>query len=47
LSEKGDTFRKALDFPPDYDFAIAVAVGKGTVTKAAHPFKPGRVSIIE
>ncbi len=47
LSEKGDHFRKALDFPPNYDFAIAVAVGQGTVTKDAHEFKPGRVSIIE
>jgi nitroreductase len=46
-SEKGDHFRKALDFPPNYDFAIAVAVGKGTVTKDAHEFKPCRVSIIE
>ena len=47
FSEKGDQFRKALDFPENYDFAIAVAVGKGTVTKEAHEFKPGRVSIIE
>ena len=46
FSEKGDQFRKALDFPPNYDFAIAVAVGKGTVTKPAHAFKPGRVSIV-
>lgn len=46
FSEKGDAFRKALDFPPNYDFAIAVAVGKGTVTKPAHAFKPDRVSII-
>jgi nitroreductase len=47
FSEKGEAFRKALDFPPNYDFAIAVAVGKGTVTKGAHEFKPGRVSVIE
>lgn len=47
FSEKGEEFRKALDFPPNYDFAIAVAVGKGTVTKHAHAFKPGRVSVIE
>jgi nitroreductase len=47
FSEKAEAFRKALDFPPNYDFAIAVAVGKGTVTKPAHAFKPDRVSIIE
>lgn len=47
FSERGDEFRKKLDFPPNYDFAIAVAVGKGTVTKDAHAFKPGRVSVIE
>ncbi len=47
FSEKGDEFRKALDFPENYDFVIAVAVGQGTVTKPAHEHKPGRVSIIE
>jgi len=46
-SERGDEFRKALKFPENYDFAIAVAVGVGTVTKDAHESKPGRVSIIE
>lgn len=46
-SERGDEFRSALKFPENYDFAIAVAVGTGTVTKDAHEFKPGRVSIIE
>ena len=46
FSEEGDEFRKALDFPENYDFAIAVAVGRGTVTKPAHEFKPGRVSFI-
>ncbi len=47
FSEKSDAFRKALNFPPNYDFVIAVAVGVGTVTKPAHEHKPGRVSIIE
>jgi nitroreductase len=46
FSDQGDGFRKALDFPENYDFAIAVAVGRGTVTKPAHEFKPGRVSFI-
>ncbi len=45
-SEAGGEFRKALSFPDNCDFAIAVAVGKGTVTKPAHAHKPGRVSII-
>ncbi len=45
-SEDGDGFRAALSFPEHYDFAIAVAVGRGTVTKPAHEHKPGRVTII-
>lgn len=45
-SERGDEFRARLDFPTGYDFAIAVAVGTGTVTKGAHARKPDRVSII-
>ncbi len=46
LSDQGDAFRARLDFPTGYDFAIAVAVGIGTVNKPAHAEKPGRVSII-
>jgi nitroreductase len=45
-SERGDEFRMRLNFPEHYDFAIAVAVGNGTVTKDAHVYKPGRVSVI-
>jgi nitroreductase len=47
LSERGDEFKKALAFPENYVFSIAVAVGVPATTKEAHTPKPGRVSIIE
>ena len=44
--EHGDEFRSALRFPEGHDFFIAIAVGIPTDTKAAHPVKPDRVTIL-
>lgn len=38
--------RRALAFPQDYDFALAVAVGQGAMTKPAHQKHPEKVAYI-
>ena len=45
-SPKADEFRKALNFPEGYDFAIALAVGYAATTKDAHPVDEGKISRI-
>jgi len=45
-SPKADEFRKALNFPEGYDFAIALAVGYAAATKDAHPVDDGKISRI-
>ena len=39
-------YEKLLQFPENYRFGIAIAIGNGTVTKEAHPIHEGRVSFI-
>lgn len=46
LGAHGDELRSALSFPEGHDFAIAIAIGVPTDTKAAHPAKPDRVTFI-
>jgi nitroreductase len=42
-----DYFRKKLQFPDGYDFAVAIAVGIPAGTKDAHPVEPGRITFVE
>ena len=46
-SEKADYFRKALKFPQDWDFVIAVAIGVPADTKEAHPLKEDRIAFVD
>lgn len=45
-NEKADDFRKALLFPENHDFAIAVAVGTPTDDKPAHLPAKDRISYV-
>ncbi|MCL2479430.1 MAG: nitroreductase [Treponema sp.] len=44
---KADYFKKRLKFPPNYSFAVAIAVGVPAGTKEAHPMEPDRISFID
>ncbi|NLF27487.1 MAG: nitroreductase family protein [Clostridiales bacterium] len=46
LSPKGPAYEKAFKFPEGHKFAIAVAVGRPTLSKDAHPIREGLVSRI-
>ena len=46
VSERAEEFRRRLCFLPNEDFAIAIAVGVPTDTKAAHPIHDGHISYI-
>lgn len=45
--DKGDAFRRALDFPEGFDFIVALSVGTPAATKEAHPIEPGRISFVK
>lgn len=45
--EKRDYFAKAMDFPQDYEFEIAIALGHKAVEKTPHGISGKNVSYIE
>ena len=44
VSEKGAHYAAAFGFPEGYTFAIAIALGEPTVTKAAHVVREGMIT---
>ena len=44
---RGDYFKKLLDFPDTYEFAVAIAIGTAMGTKEAHPVGPDKISYIK
>jgi nitroreductase len=44
--DKADYLSKLLKFPDGHKFAVAIAIGKPTATKEAHPIEPGRIDFI-
>ena len=44
--ERGDEFRARLDCPAGWDFAIAIALGTPTDTKAEHPMRENSISFV-
>ncbi|MBQ4313354.1 MAG: nitroreductase family protein [Clostridia bacterium] len=46
-SDKAKYFEERLCFPENYGFQIALAVGKPSVTKEAHPVREGKISIVK
>ena len=47
VGERADEFRRRLCFLPGEDFAIAIAIGVPSDTKAAHPVHDGHISYID
>lgn len=45
-TERGDGFRRALDFPEGWDFVVAIAVGVPADTKDAHLVGEGKISFV-
>ena len=43
---KADYFNKYFKFPPNYSFAVAIAIGVPAGTKEAHPQEPDRISYV-
>lgn len=46
MDDDAASLRTALQFPEDYDFCIAIAIGNPATTKDPHPVEPNRVTII-
>lgn len=46
MGERAAKLEKALDFPEDHGFVIAVSVGKPADTKDAHPVGENKVTVI-
>lgn len=46
LSPRGEYYRRKMDFPEGYQFAIAIALGNPATTKEAHPIQEGLISYI-
>ena len=44
LSPRGEYYRRKMDFPEGYQFAIAIALGNPATTKEAHPIQEGLIS---
>ncbi|MBR5231747.1 MAG: nitroreductase family protein [Clostridia bacterium] len=47
ISERGEEFKKALDFKDGEEFMIAIAVGHPADDKPAHPIQEGHISYID
>ena len=47
ISERGEEFKKALDFKEGEEFMIAIAVGHPADDKPAHPIHEGHISYID
>jgi len=43
---RGDYFKKLVKIPADYDFGVAIAIGRAAASKDAHPVEPGKISYV-
>lgn len=45
-SNKGDYYRKKLQFPQNHEFAIAIVIGHKATTKIPHEAEQGKITVI-